>query len=187
VKICHAPRYQSRLTLAERLQFRDASQWRAATADELASTCIEDGADISVIGISRRLLKRWWDLAEAEDFTTGFEGYTRELAEYLTYKDWIEPGHFLMTVVASGGKRESSLRPSKPMRFGDAVGTMVACINLDDENAAIAIKAASERIRVILEPGEGLMFPKNGVLWNRSKLGKSDLAVTLLIGSPSTD
>jgi hypothetical protein len=68
------------------------------------------------------------------------------------------------------------------MRFGVAVGTMIACINLDDENAAIAVKADSGRIRIILEPGEGLMFPERGVLWNRSKLGNSDLAVTLLIG-----
>ena len=46
---------------------------------------------------------------------------------------------------------------------------MVACINLDDENAAIAFKAESGRIRIILEPGEGLMFPERGVLWNRSR------------------
>ena len=69
------------------------------------------------------------------------------------------------------------------MRFGGGVvGTMVACINLDDENAAVALKADSGRIRMILEPGEGLMFPERGVLWNRSQLGNSDLAVTLLIG-----
>jgi hypothetical protein len=40
---------------------------------------------------------------------------------------------------------------------------------------------------VILEPGEGLTFPAAGVLWNRSVLGDSDLAVTLLIGSLATD
>ncbi len=149
----------------------------------------EDGDDLSIIGIPGHLLKRWWSLAAAEDFNTGFEGYARELTEYLTYKNWIEPGHFLMTVVASGDKRDRALVPSKPMRFGNrgAVGTLVLCINLDDENAAIAIKAQSGRVRVILEPGEGLMFPDSRVLWNRSRVGQSDLAVTLLIGSASTD
>jgi hypothetical protein len=187
VKIGHAPRYHGRLTLAERLQVFRSKRWRAAARNEVAELCSEDSIDLSIIGIPGHLLKRWWSLAEAEDFTNRFEGYARDLSEYLTYKSWIGPGHFLMTVVASGGKHESALEPSNPMRFGDAVGTLVACINLDDENAAIAFKAGSERIRVILEPGEGLMFPERCVLWNRSKLGKSDLAVTLLIGSPSTD
>jgi len=40
---------------------------------------------------------------------------------------------------------------------------------------------------VILEPGEGLTFPASGLLWNRSVLGDSDLAVTLLIGSLATE
>ena len=31
------------------------------------------------------------------------------------------------------------------------------------------------------------MFPERGVLWNRSKLGNSDLAVTLLIGLVSPE
>jgi hypothetical protein len=43
------------------------------------------------------------------------------------------------------------------------------------------------RIRIILEPGEGLMVPVSGVRWNQSTLGNSELAVTLLIGSLSTD
>jgi hypothetical protein len=181
VKICHAPRYQGRLTLAKRLQVFRSKGWRPATANELAELCADDG-DLSIIGIPGHLLKRWWSLAEADDFTTGFEHYARDMAEYLTYKNWIEPGHFLMTVLASGVKHDGALIPSNPMRFGDAVGTMIACINLDDENAAVAVKADSGRIRIILEPGEGLMFPESGVLWNRSKLGNSDLAVTLLIG-----
>ena len=73
------------------------------------------------------------------------------------------------------------------MRFADGVGTMIACINLDDENAAIAVGTDAGKIRVILEPGEGLTFPASGVLWNRSVLGNSDLAVTLLIGSLATE
>jgi hypothetical protein len=181
VKICHAPRYQGRLTLAKRLQVFRSKGWRPATANELAELCADDG-DLSIIGIPGHLLKRWWSLAEADDFTTGFEHYARDMAEYLTYKNWIEPGHFLMMVLASGVKHDRALVPSSPMRFGDAVGTMLACINLDDENAAVAVKADSGRIRIILEPGEGLMFPERGVLWNRSKLGNSDLAVTMLIG-----
>jgi hypothetical protein len=184
VKICHAPRYQGRLTLAKRLQVFRSKGWRAATANELAAMCADDG-DLSIIGIPGHLLKRWWSLAEADDFTTGFEHYAREMAEYLAYKNWILSANLLMTVVASGGKHDRALVPSNPMRFGVAVGTMIACINLDDENAAIAVKADSGRIRIILEPGEGLMFPERGVLWNRSKLGNSDLAVTLLIGSVS--
>lgn len=183
MKICHAPRYQGRLTLAKRLQVFRSKGWRPATANEVAAICADDG-DVSIIGIPGHLLKRWWSLAETDDFTTGFEHYAREMAEYLVYKDWIEPANFLMTVVASGCNHDRALVPSNPMRFGNgAVGMMIACINLDDENAAIAFKTESGRIRIILEPGEGLMFPERGVLWNRSKLGNSDLAVTLLIGS----
>jgi hypothetical protein len=185
VKICQAPRYQGQLTLAERLQVLRSKGWKAATANELEAMCADDG-DLSIIGIPGHLLKRWWSLAETGDLTTGFEHYAREMVEYLTYKNWIEPGPFLMTVVASGGKHDRRLVPSNPMRLGGgAVGTLITCINLDDENAAIAIKAESGRIRIFLEPGEGLMFPEHGVLWNRSKLGNSDLAVTLLIAEPS--
>ncbi|MFZ0679909.1 hypothetical protein [Candidatus Binatus sp.] len=188
MKIGHAPRYQGRLTLAERLQVFRSKGWRAATANELPALCADDGGDLSIIGIPGHLLKRWWSLVEAEDFTLGFEGYAREMIEYLTYKSWIKPGPLLMTVVASGGKHDRALVPSNPMRFGDGVeGAMVACINLDDEKAAIAFKAESGRIRIILEPGEGLLFPERGVLWNRSRVGNSDLAVTLVIGSVSTE
>ncbi|MGC2492251.1 hypothetical protein [Candidatus Binatus sp.] len=184
MKIGHAPRYQGRLTLAERLQIRNSTGWRAVNAKELSATCADDGGDLSIIGIPGHLLKRWWSLAEAEDFTSGFECYAREMVEYLTYKNWIKPGEFLMTVAASGGNHDRALVPSNPMRFGGgAVGALVACINLDDEKAAIAFKAESGRVRVILEPGEGLLFPERSVLWNRSKLGNSELAVTLLIGS----
>jgi hypothetical protein len=186
VKIYHAPRYQGRLTLAKRAQVFRSKGWRPATANELAAICADDG-DVSIIGIPQHLLKRWWSLAETDDLTTGFEGYAREIAEYLAYKNWIVRANLLMTVVASGGKRDKALIPSNPMRFGTGVGTLIACINLDDENAAIALKAESGRIRIILEPGEGMMLPESGVLWNRSALGNSDLAVTLLIGSLSTE
>ena len=186
MKICQAPRYQGRLTLAKRLQVFRSKGWRPATANELPAICADDG-DVSIIGIPGHLLKRWWRWAETDDLTTGFEHYAREMAEYLTYKNWIQPGHLLMTVVASGDKHDRALIPSNPMRFGTGVGTLIACINLDDENAAIALKAESGRIRIILEPGEGLMFPERGVLWNRSSLANSDLAVTLLIGSLSTE
>jgi len=77
--------------------------------------------------------------------------------------------------------------PSHPMRFAEGVGTLIAAINLDDENAAIAVGTETAKIRVILEPGEGLTFPASGLLWNRSVLGDSDLAVTLLIGSLATE
>src|SRR5271170_6275180 len=89
VKICQAPRYQGRLTLAERVQIRNSTGWRAVNAKELAAICADDG-DVSIIGIPRHLLKRWWSLAEADD-VAGFEGYARELAEYLSYKNRIAP------------------------------------------------------------------------------------------------
>jgi hypothetical protein len=188
VKIGHAPRYQGRLTLAERLQVFRSKGWRPATANELPAMCADDGGDLSIIGIPGHLLKRWWSLAETDVLTTGFGGYGREIAEYFEYKNWFtRPANLLMEVVASGGKHDRALVPSNPMRFSNGVGTMVACINLDDENAAIALKAESGRIRIILEPGEGLLFPERSVLWNRSRLGNSDLAVTLLIGSLSTE
>ena len=180
MKICYAPRYQGRLALAERLQIRVSTGWRTVNAKELATICADDG-EVSIIGIPQHLLKRWWNMAETDD-VTGFEGYARELAEYFAYKNWSLPATPLMEVVASGGRRDKRLVPSNPMRFGSGVGTLIACINLDDENAAIALKAELGRIRIILEPGEGLLMPSAGVLFNRSTLGNSDLAVTLLIG-----
>jgi len=155
--------------------------WRAARADEVATICADDG-DVSIIGIPRHLLKRWWSLAESDHIDKGFEGYAREIAEYFAYKNWSLPATPLMEVVASGRPRDRALVSSNTMRFASGVGTLFACINLSDENAAIAIKAQPARIRVILEPGEGLMMPSAGVRWNRSTLGNSDLAVTLLIG-----
>ena len=181
MKICHAARYQSRLTLAERVQVFESTAWRAASADELAAMCADD-SDVSVLAIPGHLLKRWWSLAESDHITKGFEGYAREIAEYFEYKNWILPANAVMEVVGSDGQRDRALIPSRPMRFSSGVGTLLACINLDDKNLAIALGAESARIRVILEPGEGLMMPAGGVLWNRSALGNADLAVTLLIG-----
>ena len=188
MKIRHAPRYQSRLTVGERLQVLRSNGWKPASADELAAMCTGGGDDVAVIGIPRHLLKRWWDLAESDQVSTGFEGWAREIADYLEYKNWFAlPANVLMEVVAAGGKHDKKLVPSNPMRFANGVGRALACINLGDENAAIALKAERTRIRIILEPGEGLMLPVSGVRWNRSTLGRSELAVTLLIGSLSTD
>ena len=181
MKICYAPRYQGRLAFAERVQVFRSTGWRAARADEVATICADDG-DVSIIGIPRHLLKRWWSLAESDHIDKGFEGYAREIAEYFAYKNWSLPATPLMEVVGSEDEGDRPLVPSNPMQFANGVGTLFACINLGDENAAIALDAQSSRIRVVLEPGEGLMLPARGVLWNRSTLGNSDLAVTLLIG-----
>jgi hypothetical protein len=189
VKICHAPRYQGRLAVAERLQVLRSNGWKPASADELAAMCAADGeGDVAVIGIPLHLLKRWWELVESDQVSTGFEGWGRELVEYLKYKSWFAlPPNVFMEVVAAGGKQDKKPVPSNPMRFSNGVGTALACINLSDENAAIALKVERTRIRIILEPGEGLTFPVSGVRWNRSVLGRAELAVTLIIGSLSTD
>ncbi|HMD04235.1 MAG TPA: hypothetical protein VKG68_03105 [Candidatus Binatus sp.] len=175
------------MTLAERLQVFEAGGWRSTDADELATMC-DDNGDLSVIGIPRHLLKRWWDMAERDATDAEFKSYSLEIAQYFQYKNWSIPTvNVLMSVVAAGGKRDEALVPSHPMRFAEGVGTLIAAINLDDENAVIAAGTESAKIRVILEPGEGLTFPASGVLWNRSVLGDSDLAVTLLIGSLATE
>ena len=175
------------MTLAERIQVFEVIGWRLAHADELAAICADHG-DLSVIGIPRRLLKRWWDMAERDATDAEFKSYSLEIAQYFQYKNWSIPTvNVLMSVVAAGGKGDEALMPSHPMRFAEGVGTLIAAINLDDENAVIAAGTESAKIRVILEPGEGLTFPASGVLWNRSVLGDSDLAVTLLIGSLATE
>ncbi len=174
------------MTLAERIQVFEATGWRSADADEPATMCADNG-DVSVIGIPRHLLKRWWDMAERHAADAEFKSYSLEIAQYFQYKNWSIPSvNVLMSVVAAGGKRDEALMPSHPMRFAEGVGTLIAAINLDDENAAIAVGTETAKIRVILEPGEGLTFPASGVMWNRSVLGDSDLAVTLLIGSLAT-
>jgi len=175
------------MTLAERIQVFDSTCWRSANADELATMCADDG-DVSVIGIPRHLLKRWWGMAESKDTAAEFKSYSFEIAQYFQYKQWSIPTvNVLMSVVAAGGKCDEALVPSHPMRFAEGVGTLTAAINLDDENAAIAVGTETGKIRVILDPGEGLTFPASVVLWNRSVLGDSDLAVTLLIGSLATE
>ena len=182
MKISFAPHYQSRLPPSERVQVRDSKGWRTAGADELAAICA-DGGEVSVIGIPRHLLERWWKLAESNQITKGFDGYGREIAEYFVYKNWPLTAPVLMEAVASGGKRDKALVRSNPMRFASGVGTLTACINLGGESAAIALGAKPARIRIILEPGEGLMMPASGVRWNRSSIDGADLAVTLLIGT----
>jgi hypothetical protein len=173
--------------LAERLQVFEVAGWRSAHADELVAICADNG-DLSVIGIPRHLLKRWWDMADSNDTDAEFKLYSLEIAQYFQYKNWSIPTvNVLMSVVAAGGNRDEALVPSHPMRFAEGVGKLIAAVNLDDENSAIAVGTETAKVRVILEPGEGLTFPAGGVLWNRSVLDNSDLAVTLLIGSLATD
>jgi hypothetical protein len=193
LRICHAARYQSPLTLAQRLQV-DSNGWRPVKTEELAAICPRDGqtGDVSVIAIPRHLLKQWWKLAEASDgdpshITAGFKGYAREVAEYFEYKSWTLPPDAVMEVLVSDTERECALQPSQATRFSGGVGKLLACINLGDESLAIVLGAESARIRVILEPGEGVMLPASGVLWNLSTLGSVDPAITLLIGLLSTD
>jgi len=148
--------------------------------------CVEDG-DISVIGIPGHLLKRWWSLAEKDDVTTGFDDYARELAEYFNYKSWELPRDAVMEVVASCSERELEPQSLLATRFSKALGQLHACINLGDENSAIGLGVRPPAVRVILEPGEGLIFPAAAELWSCSTVGNSNLAVTLLIGSIATD
>ena len=143
----------------------------------------DDDGGVAIVGIPQHLLKRWWSLVESDRVTTGFESYAREIAEYFAYKNWILPANAVMEVVGSDGVGDGALVPSHPTRFSAGVGTLLACINFGDENAAIVLGAAPVQIRIVLEPGEGAMLPAGGtILWGRSTLGISDLAVTLLIG-----
>ncbi len=193
LRICHAARYQSPLALAQRLQV-DSSGWRPVNADELAAISTGDGepGDVSVIAIPKHLLKQWWKLAESSDgdlthIAAGFKGYARELAEYFEYKSWTIPPDAVMEVLVSDTERDSALQPSQATRFSGGVGKLLACINLGDQRLAIVLGAEAARIRVLLEPGEGVMLPVSGVLWNRSALGSADPAIMLLIGLLSTD
>ena len=181
-RISNAPRYQCRLTLAERLQLSGDRGWRPASADDLARLCSDDG-DVSVIGLPQHLLKRWWRMAESDEIATGFPGYAREVVEYFRYKNWNLPPVPILEAVAADGKPDEALVPSHPTRFSNGVATLFAAINLADENSAIALGAEFARIRVVLEPGEGLMFPPRNIFWNHSALDDSNLAFTLLIGS----
>jgi hypothetical protein len=218
-RIGHAARYQSRLTLSERVQVFDSTGWQPASASELAATRSDNGTpsptDVAVIAIPKHLLKRWWSLAEAgdddlTDLSAGFENYAREVAEYFNYKNWMLPADAVMEVVVSEGARNADegdgvtalgLQSSRATRFSAGVGTTLACINLGDANVAIVLGAESSGqagdqagepanicaeklapIRVILEPGDGVMLPAGGILWNRSTLGTADVDVLLLIG-----
>jgi hypothetical protein len=194
LRICHAARYQSPRTLTERVQVPDSVGWRAAETDELAAMCRADGqsSDVSIIAIPKHLLKRWWQLAESSDgdlthITAGFEGYAREIAEYFEYKNWTLPPSAVMEVLVADGERESALQTSQATRFSGGVGKLSACINLGDENLGIVLGAEPVPIRVMLEPGEGVMLPPAGVRWTPSTLAGADPAVMLLIGSLSTD
>jgi len=84
-------------------------------------------------------------------------------------------------VVSSEDEPDGPLIQSRDMRHSGGVGTVLACINVDQKNAAVALGTESGRIRVVLEPGEGLMLPSTGILWNRSALDGSGLAVTMLL------
>lgn len=214
-RIRHAARYQSRLTLGERVQVFDSTGWQPASASELAAASSDNGTplptEVAVIAIPKHLLKRWWSLAEAgdgnlTDISAGFENYAREVAEYFNYKNWMLPADAVMEVVVSDGAHNADevdgvttfgLQSSRATRFSAGAGTTLACINLGDANAAIVLGAESSdqageeanlcaaklaRIRVILEPGEGVMLPPGGFLWNRSTLGTADLDILLLIG-----
>ena len=181
-RICHAARYQGRLTLAQRVQVFEFGQWRPATAEELAAICagVGEGA-VSVIGIPGHLLKRWWKLAESDPGTGAFDIFGTDIAAYFVYKEWPLQAPLLIEVVGSEDEPDKPLIQSRDMRLGSGVGTVLACINVDEENAAVALGTESGRIRIILEPGEGLMLPSTGVLWNRSALDGSGPAVTMLL------
>jgi hypothetical protein len=190
-RIRHAARYHSRLTIAERVQVLDAGRWRPADATELAEGA-DDGVaaarEVSVIAIPRHLLRRWWDLAESRDgdlagISPGFERYAREVAEYFNYKRWELPARAVLEVVAAASDGDAAaLQPSRPTHFRGGVGMLIACINLGDDKLAIVLGAESAQIRVMLEPGEGVMLPASGILWNRSAPAEGELAITLLIG-----
>jgi hypothetical protein len=182
LRICHAARYQSRLTLAQRVQVFEFGRWRPAAAEELAAICagVGDG-EVSIIGIPGHLLKRWWKLAESDRSTRAFEVFGNDVATYFVYKEWPLQAPLLIEVVSSEDEPDEPLIQSRGMRLGGGVGTVLACINVDEENAAVALGTESGRIRVMLEPGEGLMLPSTGVLWNRSALDGSGLALTMLL------
>lgn len=143
-------------------------------------TSVGEG-DVWVIGIPGHLLRRWWSLAESDRKATGFEAFGTDVATYFVYKEWPLQAPLLIEVVGSEDEPDKPLIQSRDMRLVGGVGTVLACINVDEENAAVALGTESGRIRAILEPGEGLMLPSTGVLWNRSALDGSGLALTMLL------
>jgi hypothetical protein len=188
VKICHASRYQSRLSLAERVKVLDSTGWRPAGEEELTTICADAG-DVSVVAIPRHLLKRWWSMAESDDdfahTPAGFESYAREIAEYFNYKRWDLPADAVMEVVVADSAKQPP-QSSRATRFSGGIGKLLACLNLGDENIAIDLDEDPTRIRVVLEAGEGVMLPSAGIWWSRSALDGTELTVTLLIGTLSS-
>jgi len=177
------------------VQVLDSTGWRGASADEMAAACIDEqgrlAGDVSVIAIPRHLLKRWWNLVESGDgdparMNRGFESYAREIAEYFSYKSWALPTDAVMEAVLCDDV-SSAPRPSRATRFSLGTGTLLAVINLGEENLGIALGAESAQVRVILEPGEGVILPAGGILWNLATLPGPTLGVTLLIGSLAAD
>ena len=134
-----------------------------------------------MIGLPRHLLKRWWNLAESNEIVTGFAGYAREIAEYFNYKSWDLPPEAVMEVAVSDGGATAP-QPSRTTCFSAGPGALLACVNLDDDNTAVALGPEFGRIRIILEPGEGLMLPSTGIHWSRSALISPELTVMLMIG-----
>jgi hypothetical protein len=189
-----APDWAARLTVGTGVREADGrffarGPWRPLTAAEMAllvagpeSGPEQDAEAGFLFQIPGHLRAAWWDLldrsVEAGDTTLpGFEGFTRQVAEFLRFKQMeVPPGLQMEAVVTAAGRcsMRSDPETGTPAGLGPSLAPWAVCalleggvlprlwavVNLGDEDTQLVLIAvpiqglASQR--ALLHPGQPL-------------------------------
>lgn len=181
-RLAIAPRFHLRADWPGRVELPAAEGWRAATAAEIAAVVADPLAADAVLPPDRiglfllppHLRDGWWRAAENLDDAApageAYERFVRDVVDFCSFKQLPLPASCSFDVRVSRPDLAST-------RLDGAASTVVAWINLGDEDTHVVL--ARPRLRLRLGPGEGVWL--HGADADGDTRGKSEIDVVLTL------
>jgi hypothetical protein len=156
-------------------RFFPRSPWRPLTADEITQLTAgpeagpeEDAEAGCLFGIPGHLRAAWWELLDRSveagaDALPGFEGFTRQVAEFLRFKRLDVPAGLRMEAVVTAAGRcsmRSDPETGAPAGLGPSLAPWAACAAPEDSLprlwAVVNLGDEDSRLVLIVHPLQSL-------------------------------
>ncbi len=228
IRVVSALRFHNPLAWIDRLRLNSGveidagrtwprSDWRLPSPDEVALLVAADadsGAALALFNLPLRLHAQWWELAAPEpagaaQSATAFQGFAREILDYLQFKQLPLPPACTLEVLATTPGQPTTRPNGGGLTAVPPFDGWVGGINLADEEAGLVFLNLGDAqlpgsgtvharaqlflsgacdyplVRIALRPGEGFWLPPAAIVVDGDTRGRQEIDVQLLIRSAS--